>query len=93
MAVHLVGDKAEVRDMVSSRPWDGDTPYISIYADSSSFVRRDDGIWCKKDNGGRLYLVNANCERCAKPRTVESTAGQNYDQSRPSEVSPHVWLK
>ena len=73
-----VADKAEVGDMTSSRPWDGDLPPRSIYADSS-FIRRDDGVWCKKDKAGILLLVNSNGERCANPRTLEVTSGQNRD--------------
>ena len=43
--MHIV---EEIRDddITSTRPWDGDHPPRSIYADSV-FVRRDDGIWCK----------------------------------------------
>ena len=53
MPVHIV---EEIRgdDSTSTRPWDGDYPPRSIYADSV-FVRRDDGIWCKK--GHNLYIV------------------------------------
>ena len=48
-----VVDKVDEGDMMSSRPWDGDLPPRSIYADSS-FIRRDDGVWYKKDKAGRL---------------------------------------
>ncbi len=52
MPVHVV---EEIRgdDITSTRPWDGDHPPISIYADSV-FIRRDDGILCKK----RTQLVD-----------------------------------
>ena len=87
-----VAGKAEVGDMTPSRPWNGDLPPRYIYADSS-FIRRDDGVWCKKDKAGRLYLVNSDGERCAKPRLLEVTCGQNHDQRRPSTIRPHVWWK
>ena len=62
-------------DTMSSTPWDGDSPPTSIYADSTTFIRRDDGIWCKQDTVGRLYLVNINGECCAK-----TTSGEHRSQ-------------
>ena len=79
--------------MPSSRPWDGDEPPMSIYDDPASVVRRDDGIWCRKDVRGRLYLVNGIGQRCAKPKTFEKSEGHYSDQRRPAEISPHVWWK
>ena len=63
-----------------------------LFADSV-FIWRDDGISCKRDTVGRLYLVNINGERCAKPRSLDMTTGQNRDQRRPSSISPHAWWK
>ena len=56
------------------------------------FSRRDDGTWCRRDKSGRLYPVNAQRERVAKPR------GRNVDDrhpenTRPPSISPHVWRK
>ena len=85
--------KAQIADMASSRPWGGDEPPMSIYVDPASFVRRADGIWCRKDTVGRLYPVNGNGERCAKPKTFEKSEGSYSDQKRPNEVSPRVWWK
>ena len=79
-------------DITSTRPWDGDHPPRSIYADSV-FVRRDDGIWCKRDTAGRLYPVNINGERCAKPRRQGVVITPDDGQRRPSSISPHVWWK
>ena len=70
-----VADKIRDDDMTLIRPWDGDHPPRYIFADSV-FVRRDDGIWCKKDAVSRLYLVNVNGERCARPRSLDMTTGQ-----------------
>ena len=42
---------------------------------------------------GRLYPVNGNGERCAKPKKFEKSDGSYSDQRRPIEVSPHVWWK
>jgi hypothetical protein len=81
-----VADKVAEGDMMSSRPWDGDLPPRSIYADSS-FLWGDDGVWCNTANAGRLYLGNSNGEPCAKPRTLEVTSGQNNDQRRPNTIS------
>ena len=50
--------KAQIADVASSRPWDGDEPPMSIYVDPASFVRRADGFWCRKHTVGRLYPVN-----------------------------------
>ena len=36
-------------DIFSSKPWDGDEPPTSIYADDTALVRRENGIWCKRD--------------------------------------------
>ena len=55
-------------DMTSSRPWDGDSPPHSMYLAEDLFVRRRDGICCRRGAVGRLYRVSANGERCAKPR-------------------------
>ena len=63
--------EAQIADMASSRPWDVDEPPLSIYVGPASFVRRVDGIWCRKDTVGCLYLVNGNGERCAQPKTFE----------------------
>ena len=64
--MHIVKENRD-DDITSTRPWDGDHPPRSIYADSV-FIRRGDGIWCKRDTAGGLYPVNINGERCAKPR-------------------------
>ena len=80
-------------DMSSSRPWDGDGPPMSIYDDPASFVRRDDGIWCRKDVRGRPYLVNGIGQRCAKPKAFEKSEGHYSDQKRSAEMSPHVCWK
>ena len=87
-----IADEIRDVDITSTRPWDGDYPPRSIYADST-FVRRDDGIWCKKDIAGRLYLVNVNGERCAKPRKPGIGADPVEGQRRPSSISSHVWWK
>ena len=87
-----VADKVHERDLMSSRPWDGDLPPRSLLLDLSC-IRRDDGIWCRTYKVGRLYHVNSNGERCAKPHTLDVTSGQNHDQRRPSSISPHVWWK
>ncbi|MFM7983632.1 MAG: hypothetical protein ACKPKO_30345, partial [Candidatus Fonsibacter sp.] len=34
-------------DFVSSKPYDGDKPPTSIYADSTIFERKADGVWCR----------------------------------------------
>ena len=78
-------------DFASSRPWDGEKPPTSIYAYSSIFIRRDDGIWCRRDTRGRLYLVNAHGERCSKPKIFEQSSGQYNDQRRPDGISSYVW--
>ena len=80
-------------DFSSSKPCDGEEPPLSIYADDATFVRREDGIWCKFDIQGTLYLVNRNGERCARPNAFEESGGVYRDQRRPSELSPHVWWK
>ncbi|MFM7982243.1 MAG: hypothetical protein ACKPKO_23280, partial [Candidatus Fonsibacter sp.] len=49
-------------DFVSSRPWDGDKPPVSIYVDSTTFIRRDDGMWRRRDTMGCFYIVNAHGE-------------------------------
>ena len=87
--MHIV---EEIRDddITSTRPWDGDHPPRSIYADSV-FVRREDGIWCNNDTAGRLYRVNINGERCAKPRKSGVGIDPVEGQRRPSSISPHVW--
>ena len=85
--------RVQIADMASSRPWDGDEPPMPFSVDPGSFVRRADGIWCRKDTAGRLYPVNGNGERCAKLKTFEKSEGSYSDQKRPSEVSPHVWWK
>ncbi len=87
-----VADNMRVGDMTSTRPWDGDQPPRSIFVDSI-FVRRDAGNWCKPYTVGRLYLANMNGERCAKPRNLDVTSGQNHDQLRPSSISPHVFVE
>ena len=43
-----VADNIDEGDMMFSRPWDGNLPARSIFADSS-FIRHDDGIWRKQD--------------------------------------------
>ena len=63
------------------------------YVDLGPFVRRSDGIWCRKDAVGRLCPVNGNGERCAKPKKFERSDGAYDDQRHPSEVSPRVWWK
>ena len=74
--------RAQIADMASSRPWDGDEPPMSIYVDLGYFVRRSDGIWCRKDAVGRLlYPVNGNGERCAKPKKFEKSDGSYSDQT------------
>ena len=85
--------EARIADMASSRPRGGDGPPLSIYVDLVSFVRRADGIWCRKDTVGRPYPINGNGERCAKPKSCEKSEGSYHDQKRPSEVSPQVWWK
>ena len=89
--MHIV-DEIRGEDIMSTRPWDGDCPPRSIYADSV-FVRRDDGIWCKKDTAGRLYPVNINGERCARPRKPGVGIDPVEGQRRPSSISSHVWWK
>ena len=79
--------------MSSSRPWDGDEPPMSVYDDPASSVRRDDGIWCRQDVRGRLYLVNGIGQRCAKPKTFEISEGHYRDQRRPAEISPNALWK
>ena len=91
MPVHIV-EETRGDDITFTRPWGGDYPPRSIYADSV-FVRRDDGIWCKRDTVGRLCLVNINGERCAKPRKLGSGLDPNDGQRRPSSISPHVWWR
>ncbi|MFM7977988.1 MAG: hypothetical protein ACKPKO_01620, partial [Candidatus Fonsibacter sp.] len=78
-------------DFTSSRPWDGEKPPLSRFADSPTFVRRDDGIWCRRDAIGRLYPVNAYGDRCSKPKVFPTSSGKPYDQRRPEEVSSYVW--
>ena len=51
----------------------------------------EDGIWCRKDVRGRLYLVNGVGQRCAKPKTFEKSTSHYSDQNRLAEMSPHVW--
>ena len=85
--------RRRLADMSSIRPWDGDDPPMSIYYDPASFVRREDGIWCRKDVRGRLYPVNGTGQRCAKPNTFEKLQGQYSDKTRPADMSPHVWWK
>jgi hypothetical protein len=87
--VHIV-EVTRGDDIMSTRPWDGDHPPRSIYADSV-FVRRDDGLWCKQVTVGILYPVNINGERCAKPRKLGVGLDPNDGQRRPSSISPHVW--
>ena len=77
--------------MSSMRPWDGDNPPMSIHDDLASFVRREDGIWCRKDVRGRLYPVNGIGQSCAKPKMFEKSEGLYSDQKRPADMSPHVW--
>ena len=50
-------------------------------------------MWCKRDTRGRLYPVNRNGERCARPNAFEESGGAYRDQRRPSDISPHVWWK
>ena len=74
-------------------PWDGDEPPLPVYAEDTAFVRREDGIWCRRDIRGGLYPVNRNGERCARPKAFEDSGGAYRDQRRPSDVSPHGWWK
>ena len=80
-------------DMSYSKTWDGIEPPISIYVDGTVFIRRKDGIWCRRDTRGRLYPVNRNGERCARPKEFEASRGAYHEQRRPRETSPHIWWK
>ena len=75
------------------QPWDGDDLPMSIYDDLASFVRREDGIWGRKDVRGRLYPVNGIGQRCAKPKRFGKSEVRYSDQKRPADMSPHVWWK
>ena len=48
---------------------------------------------CRRDSVGRLYPVNGNGERCAKPKTFGKSGGSYHDQKRLGEISPQVWWK
>ncbi|MFM7985839.1 MAG: hypothetical protein ACKPKO_41645, partial [Candidatus Fonsibacter sp.] len=78
-------------DFTSSRSWDGEKPPLSRFLDSPTFVRRDDGIWCRRDAISRLYPVHAYGDRCSKPKVFHTPSGKYRDQRRPEEVSSHVW--
>ena len=89
--MHIV-EETRGDDITSTRPWDGDHPPRSIYADSVLFgVMMEFGA--KKDTTGRLYPVNINGEPCAKPRKLGAGLDPNDGQRRPSSISPHVWWK
>ena len=48
-------------------PWTGATPPIPMkLEDPGVFVRREDGVWCRRDTRGRLYPANVHGERIAK---------------------------
>ena len=44
-------------DISSLKPWGGEEPPLPMYAEDTDFVRREDGIWRRRDIRGRLYLV------------------------------------
>jgi len=48
---------------------------------------------CNNDTVGRLYPVNIDGERCAKPRTLGTVLDPSDGQRRPSSISPHFWSK
>ena len=83
--------RRRLADMSSMRPWDGDEPPMTIYDDLSSFVRREDGSWCRKGAKGIRYPVNGMGQRCAKPKACEKSEGHYNSQKRPADMSPHVW--
>ena len=40
-------------------PWSGATPPAPLTAeDPGGFMRRADGVWCRRDASNRLHLVN-----------------------------------
>ena len=59
-----------------------------MYDDPASFVRRDDGIWCRRDVRGRLYLVNRIGQRCAKPKTFEKIVRSLQRSETPCRNEP-----
>ena len=85
--------EAQIADMASSRPWDRGEPPMSIYVDAAPFVRRADGIWCRRDTASRLYPVNGNGERSAKLETFGKSEVSYHDQERPGDISLRVWWK
>ena len=56
-------------------------------------MRRDDGVWRRRDTRNRLYPVNRHGERITNPKTcIEGGSGQ-LDQSRLASLSPHYRWK
>ena len=55
-------------------------------------LRREDGVWCRRDTLGRLYPVNAYGARCSQPKIFKTeTSESRRGQQRPEEISSHMW--
>ena len=73
-------------------PWPGATPLSPTkLEDPSVFVRRYDGVWCRRDTSNRLYPVNRYGERIAKPNTFLEGGSGSVDQQRHASLIPHLW--
>ena len=66
-------------------PWTGTSPPLPTkLEDPSVFVRREDGVWCRRDTRNRMYPVNRQAERIAKPNIFSDGGSTSVDQQRPA---------
>ena len=62
-------------------PWTGAFPPLSTkLEDPSVCVRREDGVWCRCDTRNRMYPVNRQGERIAKPKIFSDGGSTSVDQ-------------
>ena len=62
-------------EISSSKPWYGEEPPLSMYAEDTVFVRREAGIWCRRYIRGRLYPVNRIGDSARDQKLLRNPAG------------------